>query len=124
MKILFLLLLAGAAVLLFYTVMKARKNQVHDPSRLDAEEVEYREQYDHHFSLSYRGYRMIGKKYLQPREDSIEVTKVVMNAVQPDRLTGFSRNDLYKMEECILSHFPYASIEWKHPIKELVLTEI
>ncbi|SDD40591.1 hypothetical protein SAMN05421663_11075 [Terribacillus halophilus] len=124
MKIIFLLLLAGAAILLFYTVMKARKDPVSDPSRLDTEEVEYREQYDHHFTLSYRGYRMIGKKYLHPREDSIEVTKVVMNAVHPDQLSGFSRNDLYKMEECILSHFPYASIEWKQPVKELVLTEI
>ncbi|MFS0561031.1 hypothetical protein AB1K91_09860 [Terribacillus sp. 179-K 1B1 HS] len=124
MKIIFLLLLAGAAILLFYTIMKARKDPVNDPSCLDAEEVEYREQYDHHFTLSYRGYRMIGKKYLHSREDSIEVTKVVMNAVHPDQLSGFSRNDLYIMEECILSHFPYASIEWKQPIKELVLTEI
>ncbi|MFP7171876.1 hypothetical protein [Terribacillus sp. FSL K6-0262] len=124
MKIIFLLLLAGAAILLSYTFLKARSNSTHAPSCLDAGEVEFRDQYDHHFTLSYRGYRMIGKKYLHPREDSIEVTKVVMNAVQPDQLSGFSRNDLYKMEECILSHFPYASIEWKQPIKELVLTEI
>ncbi|MFP7493355.1 hypothetical protein SFC66_06155 [Terribacillus saccharophilus] len=124
MKIIFLLLLAGAAVLLFYTIMKARNNPANDRSGTDAEEVEYREQYDHHFTLYYRGYRMIGKKYLHPREDSIEVTKVVMNAAQPDRLSGFSRNDLYKMEECILSHFPYAHIEWKQPLKDLVLTEI
>jgi hypothetical protein len=125
MKIFFLLLLAGAALLLFYTVMKAKNYAAKDHSNAETDVVEFHDQQlDQYFTLSYRGYRMIGEKHIQPKEDSIEVTKVVMTAAQPTRLTGFCRNDLYRMEECILQHFPYASIEWRHPINELVLTEI
>jgi hypothetical protein len=125
MKIFFLLLLAVAALLLFYTVMKAKNYAAKEDSNTVSDDVKFHnQQYDQYFTLSYRGYRMIGEKHIQPKEDSIEVTKVIMTAAQPTRLTGFCRNDLYRMEECILQHFPYTSIEWRHPIDELVLTEI
>ncbi|WP_112182744.1 MULTISPECIES: sigma-w pathway protein ysdB [Paraliobacillus] len=73
------------------------------------------------FLITYKGILFEGEKYLGTTENSFDVINISVSTCNPDELKGLERNDLYFLEEEILIHYPYASIEWKHPIDNLLL---
>ncbi len=72
----------------------------------------------------YKGCLFEGEKYLGTTEDAFEVVNIHVTVRDPLELRGLTRDDLYFMEKEILMRYPYASIEWKHPINQLLLTSI
>ncbi|WP_249870911.1 sigma-w pathway protein ysdB [Oceanobacillus saliphilus] len=76
------------------------------------------------FQLVYKGCLFEGEKYLGTTEESFEVVDIHVTVRDPLELRGFTRDELYFLEKEILLHYPYAKITWKHPISELILTEI
>lgn len=72
----------------------------------------------------YKGCSFEGEKYLGVAENSFEVTNIHVSVIDPMELAGITREDLYFLENELLLRYPYAKIEWKHPINELVLTPI
>lgn len=65
-----------------------------------------------------------GEKYLGTTETSFEVVDIHVSVRNPIELSGFTRDDLYFLENEILIHYPHAKITWKHPINQLIITEI
>lgn len=72
----------------------------------------------------YKGCTFVGEKYVGIAEDSFEVTNIHVSVCHPIELNGITREDLYFLENELLIRYPYAKIEWKHPISELVLTPL
>ncbi|WP_042223271.1 hypothetical protein [Oceanobacillus manasiensis] len=72
----------------------------------------------------YKGCLFEGEKYLGTTEDAFEVVNIHVTVRDPIELKGLTRDDLYFMEKEILMRYPFASIEWKHPINQLLLTSI
>lgn len=73
------------------------------------------------FLLTYKGVLFEGEKYLGTTENSFDVVSISVWTNQPNRLKGFDREDLYLVEKEILIHYPFAKIEWKNPINQLIL---
>jgi hypothetical protein len=74
------------------------------------------------FFLTYKGAMFEGEKYLGTTDESFEVVTVQVSVKDAARLQGFSKEDFYFIEREILIHYPYATVNWKSPIKELVKT--
>lgn len=72
----------------------------------------------------YKGCTFEGEKYVGIAEDSFEVTNIHVSVCHPIELKGVTREDLYFLESELLIRYPYAKIEWKHPINQLVITSI
>ncbi|MGX4669866.1 sigma-w pathway protein ysdB [Cerasibacillus sp. JNUCC 74] len=68
----------------------------------------------------YKGCLFEGEKYVGTTEDSFEVVDIQVTVKDPLELSGFRRDDLYFLEEEILIRYPFAKIEWKHPINKLL----
>ncbi|WP_181349785.1 sigma-w pathway protein ysdB [Thalassobacillus sp. CUG 92003] len=123
--ILFRLLILIAIIFLIYTAYKYMIN----PKRKLELAKENKAFYFHddpsntkqNFILTYKGFVFEGEKYLGTTEDSFEVLNISVSAKNPHELRGLDRNDLYFLEEEILIHYPFASIEWKYPINRLII---
>ncbi|WP_067730621.1 sigma-w pathway protein ysdB [Oceanobacillus damuensis] len=74
--------------------------------------------------LAYKGCLFEGEKYLGTTEESFEVVDIHVTARDPLELRRLTRDDLYFLEKEILLHYPFAKITWKHPISQLILTEL
>lgn len=72
----------------------------------------------------YKGCTFVGEKYVGIAEDSFEIMTIHVSVCHPIELNGITREDLYFLENELLIRYPYARIEWKHPISELVLTPL
>lgn len=72
----------------------------------------------------YKGCLFAGEKYLGTTDDSFEVVNMHVVVHDPIELSGLTRDDLYFLEKEILIRYPYAKIEWKHPINQLLLTKM
>lgn len=70
----------------------------------------------------YRGCTFEGEKYVGIAEDSFEVTNIHVSVCNPMDLKGITREDLYFLENELLIRYPYAKVEWKHPIDQLLIT--
>lgn len=73
------------------------------------------------FLLTYKGILFEGEKYLGTTENSFDVINISVSTRNPGELKGLERNDLYFLEKEILIRYPYATVEWKHPINNLLL---
>lgn len=71
--------------------------------------------------LTYKGFIFEGEKYLGTTENSFDVVNISVYAQNPGELKGLERNDLHFMEKEILIRYPYATVEWQHPINKLLL---
>ncbi|MUV39366.1 Sigma-w pathway protein YsdB [Lentibacillus sp. JNUCC-1] len=71
----------------------------------------------------YKGCYFEGEKYLGTTEDAFEVVNIQITVREPMELRGMTRDDLYFLEKEIHIRYPYAKIEWKHPINQLLITE-
>lgn len=72
----------------------------------------------------YKGCSFEGEKYVGIAEDAFEVTNIHVTISNPMELKGLTREDLYFLEKELLIRYPYSKIEWKHPISQLVITQI
>ncbi|MEN1968265.1 sigma-w pathway protein ysdB [Lentibacillus sp. N15] len=72
----------------------------------------------------YKGCLFEGEKYVGITEHAFEVITILVTAPEPLDLRGFTRDDLYFLEEKLISHYPYAHMEWKHPINRLLITPV
>ncbi|MBB6452059.1 hypothetical protein HNQ94_000480 [Salirhabdus euzebyi] len=72
------------------------------------------------FLLTYKGVLFEGEKYLGTTENSFDVISITIGVVFPHSLKGLSRDDIFFMEKEILIRYPYASIEWRYPIKSIL----
>ncbi|CDQ39368.1 MULTISPECIES: hypothetical protein [Virgibacillus] len=72
----------------------------------------------------YRGCLFEGEKYVGTTENSFEVVDIQITVRDPLELRGLTRDDLYFLENEMLIRYPYAKIEWKHPINKLLITSI
>ncbi|WP_077327373.1 sigma-w pathway protein ysdB [Virgibacillus siamensis] len=126
--ILFRILIFIALVLLLYTIYKYFRN----PDRKLQLAKDNNEFYildestnsKKNIQLAYKGCLFEGEKYLGAAEDSFEVVNVHVFAHEPGELRGITRDDLYFIEKELLIRYPYAKIEWKHPINKLMITSI
>lgn len=124
MVILFRILLLAAILFLVYTMIQIAK----DPRRQFNTAVENRSFFfqdnkdnpKQNFFLTYKGAVFEGEKYVGTTEDSFEVISIIISAKEPEKLKGLDREDLYFLEKEILIQYPYAEIEWKHPMKTLL----
>ncbi|MFC4022582.1 sigma-w pathway protein ysdB [Oceanobacillus longus] len=74
--------------------------------------------------LVYKGCLFEGEKYLGTTEESFEVVDIHVTVRDSIELRGFTRDDLYFLEKEILLLYPYAKVTWKHPINQLILTDM
>ncbi|MCT2535058.1 sigma-w pathway protein ysdB [Aquibacillus koreensis] len=126
--ILFRLLIFIAMILLLYTAYKYIMN----PKRKLEVAKEKKTFYFHddtenikkNFLMTYKGFMFEGEKYLGTTEKSFDVVNISVHAHNPGELKGLERNDLYFLEEEILIRYPFASIEWKHPINKLIINKV
>ncbi len=73
------------------------------------------------FLITYRGVLFEGEKYLGTTDKAFEVVTVQVWVKNPDKLQGLNKEDFYFIEKEITLAYPNAKIEWKSPIKELLL---
>ncbi|WP_217586926.1 sigma-w pathway protein ysdB [Lentibacillus saliphilus] len=123
--LLFQMLIFIALIVLFYTILQyfrnpqrkldlARRSQ--DFYLLDEPQNNIKNM---HFV--YKGCYFEGEKYLGTTEDAFEVVNIQVIVREPMELRGLSRDDLYFLEKELLIRYPYAKIEWKHPINQLLI---
>ncbi|KPH73920.1 sigma-w pathway protein ysdB [Oceanobacillus caeni] len=74
--------------------------------------------------LVYKGCVFEGEKYIGVVDDSFEVVDIDISIRDPFDLKGFTREDLYFLENEILIRYPHAKIKWKHPINEILITKM
>jgi len=72
----------------------------------------------------YKGCLFEGEKYLGTTEYSFEVLNIHVTVRDSLELNGFTRDDIYFLENELLIRYPHAKIEWKHPINKILLTSM
>ncbi|WP_182200369.1 sigma-w pathway protein ysdB [Paraliobacillus salinarum] len=121
---LFRIFIVIAILFLLYTVYKyvtnpARKLEV----AKNKKQFYFLDEPDHvekNFLMTYKGILFEGEKYIGTTESAFDVVTVIVYAKQPHELKGLERDDLYFLEKEILIYYPYAKVEWKHPISQLL----
>jgi len=125
--ILFRILILAALVLLFYTIIQYLKNPQRQLEIAKSTDefyfVDEAKNSKKNIQFVYKGCLFEGEKYLGTPGDSFEVVDIHIVVRNPMELKGLSRDDLYFLEEEILIRYPYAKIEWKHPINQLLLSQ-
>ncbi|WP_079708304.1 sigma-w pathway protein ysdB [Paraliobacillus ryukyuensis] len=72
------------------------------------------------FLMTYKGILFEGEKYIGTIENAFDVVSISVYAKEPEALKGLERDDLFFLEKEILIHYPFATVEWKYPINELL----
>ncbi|WP_025025421.1 hypothetical protein [Caldalkalibacillus mannanilyticus] len=70
--------------------------------------------------LTSKGVLFEGEKYMGTADDAFRIIHIKMSPHQKDALNGFSKDDFLEIEHKIFEQYPYATIEWTSPIKELL----
>ncbi|WP_164668416.1 sigma-w pathway protein ysdB [Virgibacillus doumboii] len=126
--ILFRILILIALVLLVYTIFQYFRNPERKLQIAKANNVFYMidesSNSKKNIQLVYKNCSFEGEKYLGTTEHSFEVVDIHVFARNPGELGGITRDDLYFIEKELLIRYPYAKIEWKHPINKLLITSI
>jgi cbb3-type cytochrome oxidase subunit 3 len=73
------------------------------------------------FSLTYKGVLFEGEKYLGTSTNAFEVVSIFIWAKSTSKLQGLTLEDFSYIEDQVKKHYPYAKIDWKSPIKELLI---
>jgi len=123
--ILFRILILIALIILFYTILQYLKNP---QRRLEIAKsskefyfVDEANNSKKNLQFVYKGCLFEGEKYLGTTEESFEVVNIQVTARHPMDLKGLTREDLYFLEKQILIRYPFAKVEWKHPINQLLI---
>jgi cbb3-type cytochrome oxidase subunit 3 len=72
------------------------------------------------FSITYKGVLFEGEKYLGTTSNAFEVVSIFIWTNSSSRLQGLTLDDFSYMEAEVKKRYPYAKIDWKSPIKELL----
>jgi cbb3-type cytochrome oxidase subunit 3 len=72
------------------------------------------------FLLTHKGVLFEGEKYLGTTKNSFEVVSIFIWAKSTGTLQGLNVEDFTYIEDQIKQRYPYAKVEWKSPIKELL----
>lgn len=72
--------------------------------------------------FTYKGLQFEGEKYVGAREDSFDVITINVYVRNPEKLVGFTREDLYFLEKELLIRYPFSEVIWKPPINQLVVS--
>ncbi|TDL82054.1 sigma-w pathway protein ysdB [Peribacillus frigoritolerans] len=123
--ILLRLLLLALIVFVLYSLVK----YVLNPKRkleLAQEQKEYfllddRNNVRKNFLLTYKGVLFEGEKYLGTTDRAFEVVSIFMWTGSPSKLQGLSLSDFEFVEEKVREQYPHAALDWKSPVKELLL---
>ncbi|WP_042146301.1 hypothetical protein [Paucisalibacillus sp. EB02] len=124
--IMFRVLIVAAIILLTYSIIQYFRN----PQRLleNAKQTKgfyYLDEQGNskkNIRFVYKGCQFEGEKYVGTTESSFEIVDIYVTVVNPLELQGLTREDLYFLEQELLIHYPHATINWKHPINKLLLT--
>lgn len=73
------------------------------------------------FLLTYKGVLFEGEKYLGTTTNAFEVVSIFIWAKSTSKLQGLTLADFSHIEDQVKKHYPYAKIDWKSPIKELLI---
>lgn len=73
------------------------------------------------FMLTYNGVLFEGEKYLGTTTNAFEVVSIFIWAKSSSRLQGLTLEDFTHIEEQVKQEYPYAKVDWKSPIKELLV---
>lgn len=123
--ILLRLLLLALIVFVLYSLVK----YVLNPKRkleLAQEQKEYfllddRDNVRKNFLLTYKGVLFEGEKYLGTTDQAFEVVSIFMWTGSPSKLQGLSLSDFEFVEGKVREQYPHAALDWKSPVKELLL---
>jgi prepilin signal peptidase PulO-like enzyme (type II secretory pathway) len=72
------------------------------------------------FSLTHKGVLFEGEKYLGTTTNAFEVVSIFIWAESTSTLKGLTVEDFTYIEDQIKHRYPFAKVEWKSPIKELL----
>ncbi|ASN05040.1 sigma-w pathway protein ysdB [Virgibacillus necropolis] len=126
--ILFRILLLIAIILLVYTFYQYYRSPKRKLNIAKANnDFYFLDQQDNNkknIQFVYKGCSFEGEKYLGTTEQAFEVVDIHVFVCESMELKGFTRDDLYFLEKEMLIRYPYAKIEWKHPVNKLVLTPL
>lgn len=125
---LFRILILVAVIFIIYTIIQ----YVRQPERQMRIAKELQEFYfvdepkniQKHLQFAYKGCLFEGEKHLGATEESFEVLTIQVSVREPLELKGITREDLYFLENELLIRYPYAKIEWRYPINELLITSM
>ncbi|SDK42333.1 sigma-w pathway protein ysdB [Sediminibacillus albus] len=125
--LLFRLLIFIAIILLLFTAYKyvinpKRKLEVASEKK-DFFLLDDSENIKKNFLMTYKGFLFEGEKYLGTTEHSFDVVNISIHAHHPAELKGLERDDLHFMEKEVLIRYPFAEVEWKHPMDKLLLNK-
>ncbi|MBB6448277.1 hypothetical protein HNR44_000226 [Geomicrobium halophilum] len=124
MTLILQLLILAALIILVYTGIRYMR----DPLR-QLESAHKRNDFfmhDHmedalkNFFITYKGAMFEGEKYVGSTENAFEVVRIVLAPKRTEKLEGLQYEDFLFIEKEIEQRYPYASIEWQSPIKELM----
>lgn len=121
-----MLLFISLAILVFTVIQYFRNPQTHLKMAKQSNEFYFLDEPNNrvkNIQFVYKGCLFEGEKYVGTTEDAFEVVDIHVIVKDPIELEGFTRNDLYFLEEQLLIRYPYATIQWKHPIDQLLLTK-
>lgn len=75
------------------------------------------------FLVTYKGVLFEGEKYLGTTNNAFEVVSIFIFPRNVAALKGMSKNDFLHIEKKVREQYRTAKIDWKSPIKELLLQE-
>lgn len=70
--------------------------------------------------LTYKGCLFEGEKYLGTTTNAFEVVNIHVFVYDPLDLSGITTEDISFLEDKIIERYPYARVEWKHPVPNLI----
>lgn len=73
------------------------------------------------FLLTYKGVLFEGEKYLGTTTNAFEVVSIFIWAQSTGKLQGLSLEDFSYIEDQVKKRYPFAKIDWKSLIKELLI---
>lgn len=122
--ILFRIFIIIAIVILLYTAHQ----YYHNPQRKlrnakKNNKFFFLDEYDNskkNLQFVYQGCLFEGEKYLGTTENSFNVVNIHIFVHDPSELLGLTKEELVFLEKEILKHYPHATINWKHPINQLL----
>ncbi|MGM0874852.1 MAG: sigma-w pathway protein ysdB [Bacillota bacterium] len=75
------------------------------------------------FMLTYKGVLFEGEKYLGTTTNAFEVVSIFIWAKSLSKLQGLTLEDFSHIEVQVKNRYPYAKVDWKSPIKELLVKQ-
>lgn len=73
------------------------------------------------FLLTYKGAIFEGEKYLGTTTNSFEVVSIFIWSKSTNELQGLTLEDFEHIQEQVKLRYPHSKVDWKSPIKELIL---